>query len=73
MLDQARNGRRLDDHETKRRTISGLAISHAYVLTGINSYAGRLHAVTFSTDGLRRAVQLDVPMDGHTDERIQLG
>ena len=50
-----------------------LVISHAHVPIGINAYAGRLHAVTFSTDGLPRAVQPDVPMDGHTDERIQLG
>ena len=55
------------------RTISGLIISHAHVLIGITSYAGRLHAVTFSTDGLPRAVQPDVPMDGYTGERIRIG
>src|SRR5581483_10019961 len=42
-------------------TISGLVFGHAHVLIGINSMPARLGAVTFSTDGLRRAVQSDAP------------
>lgn len=42
-----------------------------HVLIGINSYAGRLHAVTLSTDGLLRAVQSNAPTDEHRDAHNQ--